>query len=112
MNTPNDRYCGGCADELRAVQERSIAAPTSPCVPPPPPARRAPTAAGVFDGLEDLIAAASPAASEESSRAAAADLTQDEIDAFFHRLVREGVAQIRPAAGEDADPDAARKEAP
>jgi len=112
MNAPEDRYCGGCAGDLRVATAPRAAAPDSRCAIPLPLPRSAPAPASIFTGLEDLTAAPAPAAGEGDSRARAADLTQDEIDAFFHRLVREGVAQIRPPAPLDRATNTPGKDAP
>lgn len=106
FNGESIRYCGGCArDLLVAVAETlpvAAAVPVSPAIPAVVPTagavRELPTSAPstAFDDLEDLCCRpASAAGGAPPLQPAAADTTQDEIDGFFQRLVREGDAQVR-----------------
>jgi hypothetical protein len=111
LNGEGVRYCGGCArDLLAAVAEPP---PVAAAVPAPTPdaAQASPTRipAAVFDDLDDLRAA--PAAAAAPPKAAAAETTQDEIDGFFRRLVREGVAEMQPS-GVSAQPPGPPRRAP
>lgn len=94
LNGEGVRYCGGCARDLLAV----VAAPPAAAVPVPAPGavRTSPnqTPVVVFDNLEDLLSGVDPAAADKSPELVATDATQDEIDGFFRRLVRQGDAEI------------------
>lgn len=96
LNGEGVRYCGGCARDLLAAVAGPEPSPAAVPVPSAAAAQPIETCApaAVFDDLDDLHCAPAPAVGNETPQATAADTTQDEIDGFFQRLVREGVAEI------------------
>ncbi len=121
LNGEGVRYCGGCARDLCAAVAEPAPPATAVSV-PTPAARMLPTRslAAAFDDLGDLRCQPSPTVGGESLQPApalgdevpqpvtAADTTQDEIDGFFQRLVKEGVAELRSSGVSTAPPGSPR----
>ena len=106
LNAEGVRYCGGCAGDLLAAVARSSS--TAIAIPVFTAAGAAPNiaATAIFSDLGDLISGRAPAAGGETPRAADGDATQEEIDGFFQRLVREGVAEMQPPGAPGRAPPA------
>lgn len=126
VNEPSDRYCGGCARDLLVtpieptgpVRAASVgtgtpAAAAALVVPPVFPFAEG-DQEGLMSDLQDLddLIPRSPAASRgESGPTIDADVTQSDVDGFFRRLAREGVAEIIPQAAPGQVPPPPRKAA-
>ncbi|MHB8837171.1 MAG: zinc ribbon domain-containing protein [Candidatus Methylomirabilia bacterium] len=111
VNEPRDRYCGGCARDLLVAPIAPAEPVRAAAVAPEAPAaaaalempRVSPSAEADQGGLmsdlqdlDDLIRRGPAATCGESCPAIDADATQSDVDGFFRRLAREGVAEIRP----------------
>lgn len=99
LNGEDVRYCGGCARDLSA----SVVEPEPPVqaavVGPaaPPAATIGPRGFSVdLDDLADVRGETVPGAGAAGPSPGAADITQSDVDGFFQRLAREGVAKIPP----------------
>jgi len=92
VNEPVDRYCGGCARDLLVAPIAPVPEVRAAAIGP-----AAPLVAAALD-LENLADLAGTSVSggvaAETSPSGAADATQSDVDGFFQRLAREGVAAI------------------
>lgn len=106
VNEPVNRYCGGCARDLLAS-----AAPAAPVSAPAPPPGKGARAGFPFD-LAELgdLAGGAPGGGEAEPPSGPADATQSDVDSFFQRLAREGVANVYPPTPPGPVPGASRGE--
>lgn len=123
VNETVDRYCGGCArDLLVAVAEPvapirvAVVGPAAPVAAVPPVTSAVATGAegGNRDllrdllDLDDLVSGKPGVPSGEQCVLLTTDATQGDVDGFFQRLAREGVARIYPPPSPGPIPGATR----